>query len=294
MATSSRTFRDLFVVLLLLGIPLLLLRSATQDPHRLSPFDRTVRRIGGPLEAGLGFAATTVGSFFERWLLQARLQEVNSEINAENRQLRLRLRELLRVEEENRELRRSLQMRDKVAEDMLAAEVTAFEQSPYFRVLKLVLDRGDRYVLPGMAVLADTGVVGRIDRVTDERSDVMLITDPRSKVAVEVARTRAAGILEGAGEDLCVVVVASEPPVEVGDFIQTTGVDDLFPKSHPVGRVVAVENLVGDQQRLEVLPAVRFDRLSMAWVILSSAPPPDSHAETRRLKPAARGLQPLR
>ncbi|MCB9567231.1 MAG: rod shape-determining protein MreC [Myxococcales bacterium] len=291
---TPRTLRDLGLVILLLGIPVLLLRSAAQDPHHLSPFDRAVRRIGGPLEAGLGYAATTVGSFFERWLLQARLQEVNQELAGENRQLRLRLRELLRVEEENRELRRSLQMRDKVAEDMLAAEVTAFEQSPFFRVLKLELDRGDRYVRPGMAVLADTGVVGRIDRVADDRSDVMLITDPRSKVAVEVARTRAAGILEGVGEDACAVVVASETPAQVGDLIQTTGADDLFPKGHPVGQVVKVEELVGDQQRLSVLPAVRFDRLNMAWVILASAPAPDTMADQRQRPGAARGLQPLR
>lgn len=293
MTSSGRTLRDLALVLVLLGIPVLLLRSAAQEPHRLSSFDRAVRRIGGPLEAGLGYAAATVGSFFERWLMQGRLQEEKKELAAENRELRLRLRELLRVEEENRELRRSLQMRDRVAEDMLAAEVTGVEQSPYFRVLKLVLDRGERYVQPGMTVIADTGIVGRIDRVADDRSDVMLITDPRSKVAVEVARTRTPGILEGAGEDRCVVSISSETPVEVGDLIQTTGVDDLFPRGHPVGQVIKVEGGVGDQQKLEVLPAVRFDRLGMAWVVMASAPAPDVVGEPRA-KAVSRGLQPLR
>ncbi|MEZ4453887.1 MAG: rod shape-determining protein MreC [Nannocystaceae bacterium] len=293
MASTSRTLRDLALVIVLLGIPVLLLRSAAQEPHRLSSFDRAVRRIGGPLEAGLGYAASTVGSFFERWLMQGRLQEANREITVENRKLRLRLRELLRVEEENRELRRSLQMRDRVAEDMLAAEVTGVEQSPYFRVLKLVLDRGERFVQPGMTVIADTGIVGRVDRVADDRSDVMLITDPRSKVAVEVARTRTPGILEGAGEDRCVVTITSETPVEVGDLIQTTGVDDLFPRGHPVGQVIKVEGGVGDQQKVEVLPAVRFDRLGMAWVVMSSAPAPDVVGEARA-KAVSRGLQPLR
>ncbi|HRI07020.1 MAG TPA: rod shape-determining protein MreC [Nannocystaceae bacterium] len=290
---TTRNLRDVILVGLLLGVPVLLLRSATQDPHGLGPFDRAVRRIGGPLEAGLGYSARTVGSFFERWVMQARLQEQNAQIAAENRQLRLRLRELLEVEEENRELRRSLQMRDKVTEDMLAAEVTGVEQSPFFRVLKLVLDRGDRYVRPGMAVLADTGVVGRIDRVVDDRSDVMLVTDPRSKVAVEVARTRTPGILEGAGEDRCVVVLAADTPIEVGDIIQTSGVDDIFPRGHPVGQVTAVESLVGDQQRLTILPAVRFDRLDMVWVILASAPAPDTQAAPQK-PPSARGLGPLR
>ena len=290
---TSRSLRDVILVGLLLGIPVVLLRSAAQDPRSLSPFDRAVRRIGGPLEAGIGYAAGAIGSFFERWVMQARLQEQNAQVLAENRQLRLRLRELLEIEEENRELRRSLQMRDKVTEDMLAAEVTGVEQSPFFRVVKLVLDRGDRYVRPGMAVLADAGVVGRVDRVVDDRSDVMLITDPRSKVAVEVARTRTPGILEGAGEDRAVVVLAADTPIEVGDLIQTRGVDDIFPRAHPVGQVIAVESLVGDQQRLVVLPAVRFDRLDMVWVVLASAPAPDTQPPPPK-PPAARGLGPIR
>ena len=290
---TSRSLRDVILVGLLLGIPVVLLRSAAQDPRSLGPFDRAVRRIGGPLEAGIGYAAGAIGSFFERWVMQARLQEQNAQVLAENRQLRLRLRELLEIEEENRELRRSLQMRDKVTEDMLAAEVTGVEQSPFFRVIKLVLDRGDRYVRPGMAVLADAGVVGRVDRVVDDRSDVMLITDPRSKVAVEVARTRTPGILEGAGEDRAVVVLAADTPIEVGDLIQTSGVDDIFPRAHPVGQVIAVEGLVGDQQRLVVLPAVRFDRLDMVWVILASAPAPDTQPPPPK-PPAARGLGPIR
>ena len=31
---------------------------------------------------------------------------------------------------------------------------------------------------------------------------------------------------------------------------------------HPVGQVVEIEPLVGDQQRLHVVPAVRFDRIA--------------------------------
>ncbi|MBK8266701.1 MAG: rod shape-determining protein MreC [Nannocystis sp.] len=290
---GARNLRDILLVALLLGVPVLLLRAATQDPGALGPFDRAVRRIGAPLEAGLSYAATAVGTFFERWVAQARMQDQNAQLAAENRLLRLRIRELMGVDEENRELRRSLQMRDKVSEDMLAAEVTGVEQSPFFRVLKLVLDRGDRYVRSGMAVLADTGVVGRVDRVVDDRSDVLLITDPRSKVAIEVARTRSAGILEGGGEDRCYVVLAAEQPIEVGDLIQTSGADDIFPRGHPVGQVIAVEPLVGDQQRLIVLPSVRFDRLDMVWVILASAPAPDAQAAPAK-PPLARGLGPIR
>jgi rod shape-determining protein MreC len=291
---SYRSIRNAVLVVALLGIPILLLRAAAQEPQGLSGFDRAVRRIGAPLEAGVSYAAGSVGRFFERWVLQARLQEDNEALDAENRQLRLQLRALTAVEEENKELRRSLQMRAKVAEDMIAAEISGVEQSPYFRVVKLQIDRGEGFVRPGMAVIADTGVVGRIDRANETNADVMLITDPRSKVAVEVARTRAPGILAGLDEDSCLVHVASDFPVQVGDLIQTSGVDELFPRGHPVGQVVRVEEVVGDQQRVHVVPAVRFDRLDMVWVVLASAPTPDPSPEQPRKPPAAAGLGPLR
>ena len=288
-----RSARNALLIAVLLGLPALLLRSSLQDPRALSPLDRAVRRVGAPLEAGVSYAAGNAGRFFERWLMQARLQDDNEALAAENRRLRFELRELQQVADENRQLRRELQMRDKVPEDMLAAEVSGVEQSPFFRVVKLQLDRGGAEVRPGMAVLADAGVVGRIDRTGDALSDVMLITDPRSKVAVEVASNRAPGILEGTGEDRCVVHVATDLGVKVGDLIQTSGVDELFPRGQPIGQVVRVDELVGDQQRAHVVPAVRFDRLDMVWVVLASAPAPVPSDGASRA-PVAFGLQPLR
>jgi rod shape-determining protein MreC len=291
---SYRSARSALLVAVLLGVPVLLLRAATQDPQGLSSFDRAVRRVGGPLEAGVSYAAGTVGRFFERWVLQARLQQENEDLTADNRELRRQLRALASVEDENRELRRSLQMRDKVPEDMIAAEISGVEQSPYFRVVKLTIDRGSGYVRPGMAVITDAGVVGRIDRADEHHADVMLLTDPRSRVAVEVARTRAPGILVGADEDSCTVDIPADFATQVGDFIQTSGVDELFPRGQPVGQVAEVEDVAGDQQRVRVIPAVRFDRLDMVWVVLASAPPPDPNADTARKPPLAAGLGPIR
>ena len=198
------------------------------------------------------------------------------------------------MQEENQQLRRALQMRDKVPEDMIPAERIGVDQSPFFRVVNIRIDRGSRYAAPGMAVLSADGVVGRIDKIFDDYSDVMLITDPRSKIAVELARNHAQGILMGNDEDSCVVDVSKDFTVEIGDLVQTSGVDELFPKGHPVGQVVSVEQLVGDQQRLYVSPAVRFDRLDVVWVVLSNAPEPDPRAEDGPPGVRSRGLQPIR
>jgi rod shape-determining protein MreC len=282
------------IVIALLAIPLTLIRScALGDARDASSFDRAVRRVGAPVEAGAGYAMSVVGSFFERWVFQARMVEERDQLDVENRDLRRQLRQLARLEDENRQLRRSLQMRDQVPEDLLAASVTGTEQSPVFRVVKISLDRGAGYVRRGMAVIAPDGVVGRVERTYDAHSDVKLITDPSSRVAVEVARTHEPGILEGLGEDLCRVRLPSEPPVVEGDVIQTSGADDLFPKAHPIGRVSRVDKRP-DAQIVDVIPSVRFDRLDMVWVVLAHAPAPDPDAGAPRAEQPSRGLLPVR
>lgn len=294
MAVSLRSVRSGVIVVVLLGIPFFLLRTTAEDPHHLSAFDRSVRRIGAPLQAAVSYSARMLGSFFERWVLQARVQDTNEELSAENRELRQRLREMAGLLEENKQLRRALQMRERVPEDMIPAERIGVDQSPFFRVLSIRIDRGSKYARPGMAVLSPDGIVGRVDKIFDDYSDVMLITDARSRIAVELARNRAQGILQGDQEDGCVVDIPKDYEVEVGDLVQTSGVDELFPKGHPVGRVVRIEALVGDQQRLHVLPSVRFDRVDVVWVVLATEPKPDPDAEQTPSPDAAIGYQPLR
>ncbi len=294
MAVSLRDVRSGAIIVLLLGVPIVLLRSTLQDPHRMNGFDRAVHRIGAPLEAGVTYSARWVGSFFERWVFQARMLDEKEALEEQNRDHKRELVELAQLREQNRQLRRALQMRDQVPEDLLSAAVTGVEQSPFFRVVKISVDRGDSYVRPGMAVLAPDGVVGRINRTHGLHSDVMLITDPESKIAVEVARTRCPGILEGVGEDMCRVrIISCDEAVVEGDVIQTSGVDDLFPKGHPVGRVAGVERKV-DAQLVDVIPSVRFDRLDMVWVVLANAPEADPQAGKPRARQPARGLSPMR
>ena len=107
-----------------------------------------------------------MGAFFKRWVLPARLQDDNEELRKENRELKARLREAAKLETENAELRRVLQMREKVSEDMIVAERIGVDQSPFFRVMSIRIDRGEHYVRSEMAVLDPDGVVGRIDKAT--------------------------------------------------------------------------------------------------------------------------------
>jgi rod shape-determining protein MreC len=294
-ALSARTFRSSLALVVLLAIPAVLLRASWQEPPGgRSSFDRMVWKIGGPLEAGLTYSANWVASFFQRWIFQASLFDDNRNLEQEIRGLKLVQQRLEELERENTELRRSMQLRERRSEDMVAAEVISGEASPFFRRVKLRIDRGEQFVKPGMAVLDADGVVGRVRATADSYSDVMLITDPASKVAVEVARLPGCfGIVEGRDELTTKVRFACEDVILVGDVIQTSGVDGLFPKAHRLGKVAAVDQATGVQDVI-VAPSVRFDHLRTVWVVLAEAPAPDPDAGRPLPHESALGVSPVR
>jgi len=58
--------------------------------------------------------------------------------------------------------------------------------SPQFRVLRLRIDRGERQVAPDMPVITSEGPVGRIDKVYGDYADVVLTSDPASRIDVVI------------------------------------------------------------------------------------------------------------
>jgi rod shape-determining protein MreC len=89
----------------------------------------------------------------------------------------------------------------------------------------------------------------------------------------------------------CELEVSSDDDVAEGDLIQTSGVDDLFPKGRPIGAVINVERR-NDRQVVSVQPAVRFDRLDAVFVVLAPEPATLTKAATNH--GAAAGIQPIR
>ncbi len=251
---------------LILLLPLVLLRG------HLAP---ALQRLGyatiSPVTAAWSYCASALGSSFERWVLHANMQDENIALRAEGRELRTELARLRALEQENEELRRALQLRSRVSADYVAVERVRVDMSPLFEVIGIRIDRSAPELATGMAVVAPAGVVGRIGRLLGRSSDVILLTDPRSRIAVEVSRVRALGILHGASSNRAYVDVSKDYAVVVGDVVQTSGVDELFPQGQVVGQVVEIEALLGGQQRLHVQPAARFDEVRLMWVVRPSS-----------------------
>jgi rod shape-determining protein MreC len=106
----------------------------------------------------------------------------------------------------------------------------------------LLLDKGRRHGLTlESAVLDAEGLVGRVVELHEATCLVMLLTDPESRVAGLVERSRESGLLVGQGRGSCEFMYLDiEADIQEGDRILTAGLGGPFPKGLRLGTVVRV------------------------------------------------------
>jgi rod shape-determining protein MreC len=281
--TLSRRARELVAVAMLLALPVLFLRANVKSPAELNLLDRVVLRLSAPLQALCTGAARAVGHAWSRYLALVHVADDNRRLTDENARLRADL-ERVRLEAARADsLERLLGLRAATPVETVAAHVIAVETSPYFRVVRLRLDRGGPEVRAGMPVLAPAGVVGRIERVFGAYADVLLAADPKSSIDVVVARTGGRGLVRGVPGDnryrMRIEYLLRKDEVAAGDVVVTSGLGGIFPRNLPVGKVVrVVRRDFGLYQDAEVEPAVDLAKLSD--VVVARTPPADEdHTE---------------
>lgn len=291
-----RRLREAILVVVLMTIAVLVLRASRRDPSELSWFDRILLRASAPVQAVLSAIGRGVSGTWNGYVYLVDVKKENDRLTEESRRLASELKQVRLAEARVSQLEGILSLRAEVPSETLAARVVGVESSPYFRVVRVRLDRGRGEVKPRMVVLVPEGVVGRISRVYDDGySDVLLATDPDSAIDVEVPRTGARGVLKGVAGDSTGGYRAQIPEmprgeeVKEGDEVVTSGIGG-FPRELPVGKVTKVVRPdSGLWQQVEVTPTVDFARLSEVLVVLTPPPPPDPAAGQKSPEPH-RGL----
>ncbi|MBI2104241.1 MAG: rod shape-determining protein MreC [Candidatus Omnitrophica bacterium] len=138
----------------------------------------------------------------------------------------------------------------------------------------VLLDHGERQGLSRESVILDAaGLVGRVTELHAATALVTLLTDPESRVAALVERSRETGLLVGRGRGRCELLYLDvDADVQEGDRVVTAGLGGQFPKGMPLGTVGQV---VRDEQVgaawASVAPAARLGRLEEVLCL-----PPDS------------------
>ena len=147
-----------------------------------------------------------------------------------------------------------------------AADVVHVDYGSWYQTLILYVGKGE--VHRQQPVVTSEGLLGRVVVVAGPFAKVQLVTDRAASVGAMVERTRRQGVARG-GRDgtLEMDFVPLQADVLVGDRIVTAGIDGIFPRGLPVGRVTAVEPGNELFHRIRVQPAVDFGRLDQVYLL---------------------------
>jgi rod shape-determining protein MreC len=278
-----KRYRDAAIIVLLLAVPFFFLRANMKRPENLNALDRTILRVSAPIEFGASSLARGLSNLWGDYVYLVDAKADNSRLAYDNARLRETVHRLEQHEVENRELKRLLQLRETVPGDAISAQVVGKDFTEFFRVTRVVLDRGSHDVRPHMPVIAPDGVVGTVIHVAGDAIDVQLSVDAAFGIDVEDERTHARGFVRGTGDPArysCKVeMVSAEDEVDVGDLLVTSGKGKWFPKGLPVAHVMAVvKRELGRDQEIVAAPTVNFSHLDAVLILVS--PPTDDLFDT--------------
>lgn len=266
--------------------------------------------LAGTLLAGhltlLVSRTDTSGSPLERWVLAAfapagHLAAVTVEgieqtldglsrvptLERENRHLEDRVLELETevarlhgIEEELDRLARRVSY-ERPQSEISIADVVFVDRDSWLR--SLVLYTGRTPAERNQPVVTDRGLVGRIILAGGRYAKVQLVTDRQSAISAMVARTRRKGLVRGVdAEELSLEHIPRQADVRIGDEVVTAGLDGIFPRGIPLGRVATLEPEEGLFHRIRLHPALDLGRIDQVYVLDRESIPETMRREWER------------
>ncbi len=268
-----------FFVILLALVSIRFTGTGTDFPN---PAGNLLREALAPLQGGVMSVTTGVRNSL------ASLWQFN-QLSRQNQSLKTQVAELTR---ENNQLKQKI-LAGMRYEDMAKkfdspaiwndpyVGATVVDRNPSNWYHTIVINRGAKDgVKVDDPVITNLGLVGKVIKVTDSTSEIILILDPEGQVSGVVRQSNGAGsfgIVVGDYKRGSVATTGSlsmevpkEDKVNPGDLVLTSGMGGVYPKDIPIGTVQQVTlDPSGLLKTATITPQVNFANLEEVFVVLT-------------------------
>ena len=259
----------LLVLLLVISLVLVVVYAREGEEGPLHTIQDSTSALSSPLlsigAASSSLAASATASLED---LTADGQTMN-QLQESNATLSQMVVELEEYRQEANRLESLIGLHDAYGFTSVAARVTGYSSDSYNRIITIDVGSASG-VTEGLPVMGTTGVVGQVISVSTYSSQVRLLNDAQSGVAVMLQSSRSEGILSGSVEGVLYLEGVDEG-VEVteGEAVITSGLGGGYFRGLVIGTVSKVEQRQGDATRTIVItPNASFDNISEVLVVL--------------------------
>ncbi len=189
-----------------------------------------------PLTRIISYPAYIINSIFEELEYFTKIEEANKDLLIEISEYKEKLNELYHLKIENNQLQSLLNLSAPPASKKIAARIII--DSSNFASLNFFIDVGSEdEVKVNNPVFNDSGLIGRIISVSDNTSEVLLITDIKSSLPVLSSETNINFFVKGNNKGLEIKHIENSEVLNDGEIILTTSSSGYFKEGIVVGRV---------------------------------------------------------
>ena len=215
-----------------------LLIASAFNPPLFASLRMSAASVTAPVSAGAAAAAEgamMIPDAIGGWIWAHHENAAMRRELAVSRPLLMRARTL---SNDNRRLRRLLELRDRAAEPVASARLVSSSASSGRRFALLSAGRFHG-VRPGMPVRAPDGLVGRVTETGPNAARVLLLSDPESIVPVRRTRDGLPAIAVGRGDGAVDIrsVNATDVRFRAGEVFVTSGTGGLYAPGIAVARI---------------------------------------------------------
>ncbi len=276
--------RPVLLLLLILLANLLLLSIQARDEQGKILLKSWSVALRTPFGESLHFVRSSLKHFTSQYILLVKTERENQRLMRENELLKLETRRLQSMVETTT---RSGGL-NRISQRHQLETISAFilQKSPPFlsTVFQLNVGFADA-VQRNSAVIRPEGIVGRVQVVTQWGCEVQPITQPGAGAGALLEDSRTPGVIRGQGNNMLRLdYIPISVPVRIGELVQTSGTDQLYPPGLPIGRVTSVTEKDLTHKHILVQPAADILRLEEVFIIkpLSNSPPDMKTGENYR------------
>ena len=226
---------------LLIGLVLLTLSLVA--PEKYASVRGVALDTTAPVTSGLRQVTATVGGVFTGAGNYWDAAHQNAQLKRERELMLQRIVEAKAISLENRELKASLQLRERSRAPVAMGRVVGSSFSSPRRYAIFSAGRSDG-VAVGMPVRSAKGLIGRVIDAGSLASRVLLVSDRASIIPARILRDGQPVISQGRGDgtiDLRPLEVGRNP-FKPGDIVITSGTGGLYPPLVPIARVVRLDD----------------------------------------------------
>ncbi|MEQ9263829.1 MAG: rod shape-determining protein MreC [Balneolaceae bacterium] len=194
----------------------------------------------------------------------------NTYLQRQNILLQDELSRLRSIEQENKELRDLLGLKEQSTFELKAVTFVTKELNAMNNTFTIDAGSTDGIEV-GMPVLTADGLVGKVVLTSSNYSQIMPYFNNLFRVSAKIQETQSTGIVAWDSENISELVMDFVPktiPVDSGFVIETSGFGNEYPEGIPIGSVVRTVPEEGkDTQKIYLTPFTSLFTVSEGFVV---------------------------